>query len=90
MRIHLAATNLHLHKRAQVQDAMPLKTMRGIWRYKEQREGQVNSRLPLGPFFLCSFVRIVNSLSAISLECPRESHAFVGASFQSLLKDCRA
>eukprot|EP00802_Teleaulax_amphioxeia_P020573 Tamp_20865.p1 GENE.Tamp_20865~~Tamp_20865.p1 ORF type:complete len:273 (-),score=44.31 Tamp_20865:356-1099(-) len=24
----------------QVQDAMPLKTMRGVWRYKEQREGQ--------------------------------------------------
>ena len=33
----------------QVQDAMPLKTMRGVWRYKEQREGQVSlcpSRLP--------------------------------------------
>ena len=25
----------------QVQDAMPLKTMRGVWRYKEPREGQV-------------------------------------------------
>ena len=26
----------------QVSDAMPLKTMRGIWRYKEKREGQVS------------------------------------------------
>ena len=30
----------------QVSDAMPLKTMRGVWRYKEKREGQVcNARL---------------------------------------------
>jgi hypothetical protein len=29
----------------QVQDAMPLKTMRGVWRYKEQREGQVFSHV---------------------------------------------
>ena len=26
----------------QASDAMPLKTMRGIWRYKEKREGQVS------------------------------------------------
>jgi len=30
----------------QVSDAMPLKTMRGVWRYKEKREGRVcNARL---------------------------------------------
>jgi hypothetical protein len=48
----------------QVQDAMPLKTMRGVWRYKEQREGQVFSHVLPARFHLS--LRLLFSLGPSS------------------------
>ena len=48
----------------QVQDAMPLKTMRGVWRYKEQREGQVFSHFLPVLFHLS--LRLLGSLGPSS------------------------